>query len=141
LESDLSFLASRRLLAQQPLATGDFPRCLNDAPLLMPGGDSAVHQPLLVWMEKNRLRPRVVGEFDDSALAMAFGREGVGVFIVPAVLEDELLGDKDLVLLGRLSQVRASYFAISVERQLTHPCVLAVTASARRLHADLAGGA
>lgn len=136
LESGLSFLASQRLVERIGIDPAAFPDCLNDVPLLMPGEDSAIHQPLRLWFEKRRLLPRVLGEFDDSALAMVFGREGVGVFVVPTVLEDELLADSELALVGRLTQVRASYYAISVERRLTHPCVLAVTASARRLHAE-----
>jgi LysR family transcriptional activator of nhaA len=61
----------------------------------------------------------------------AFGNEGVGAFAVPTVIEDEYLTAGELQILGRIAEVRTEYFAISVERKLTHPCVLAITTSAR----------
>ena len=134
LDSGLSFLVGRQLTT---IAPARFPACLDDAPMLLPGEDSALRQPLQRWLEKKNLLPRVVGEFDDSALITAFGREGLGVFVVPTVVEDELTASGEFVLLGRTQEVRASYYAISVERRLTHPCVLAVTASARRINAEM----
>lgn len=137
LDSGLSFIVSRALAASAALDPRKFPACLNDAPLLFPGEDSAIRQPLQRWFEKKNLLPRMVGEFDDSALITAFGREGIGAFAVPTVVEDELTADGELAVLGRTQDVRASYYAISVERRLTHPCVLAVTASARRINAEM----
>jgi LysR family transcriptional activator of nhaA len=133
LDSGLSFLVGRQLA----IDPARFPACLDDAPMLLPGEDSALRQPLQRWLEKKNLLPRVVGEFDDSALITAFGREGLGVFVVPTVVEDELTAGGEFVLLGRTQEMRASYYAISVERRLTHSCVLAVTASARRINAEM----
>jgi len=127
-ESGLSFLATRQLAGQHP---APFPQCLADMPLLLPGGDSAVRQKLMSWLDRQELRPNIVGEFDDSALMTAFGQEGVGAFAVPTVIEDEYLVAGELQVLGRVADVRSDYYAISVERKLTHPCVLAITASAR----------
>lgn len=134
LDSGLSFLAGRQL---KGIAPARFPACLDDAPMLLPGEDSALRQPLQHWLEKKNLLPRVVGEFDDSALITAFGREGMGVFAVPTVVEEELTADRQVLVVGRTQEVRASYYAISVERRLSHPCVLAVTASARRINAGM----
>jgi LysR family transcriptional activator of nhaA len=100
-------------------------------PLLLPGEESAVRQKLTSWLDRQQVRPKIVGEFDDSALMTAFGNEGVGAFAVPTVIEDEYLAAGDLQVLGRVAEVRTEYFAISVERKLTHPCVLAITTSAR----------
>ena len=135
LDSGLSFLVGRQVAGAIDLEK--FPACLDDMPMLLPGEDSALRQPLQRWLEKKNLLPRVVGEFDDSALITAFGREGLGVFAVPTVVEDELTAGGEFVLVGRTQEVRASYYAISVERRLTHPCVLAVTASARRINAEM----
>lgn len=135
LDSGLSFLVGRQ--AAGAIDPKKFPACLDDMPMLLPGEDSALRQPLQRWLEKKNLLPRVVGEFDDSALITAFGREGLGVFAVPTVVEDELTAGGEFVLVGRTQEVRASYYAISVERRLTHPCVLAVTASARRINAEM----
>lgn len=127
-ESGLSFLATRQLAERYP---APFPHCLADMPLLMPGEDSALRQKLTGWLDRLQLRARIVGEFDDSALMTAFGREGVGAFAVPSVIEDEYLAAGELRVLGRAAEVRTEYFAISVERKLSHPCVLAISASAR----------
>lgn len=125
--SGISFLASHTLAAQ---ASEPFPRCLAQLPLLTTGDDSAVRRKLIEWFDRQRLAPRIAGEFDDSALMTAFGREGVGVFPVASVLEEEYLADGDLRVLGRVEEPHIDYYAFSVERRLTHPCVLAITATA-----------
>lgn len=127
-ESGLAFLAHPDLLAR---CDAPFPHCLARLPLLAPGEDSAVRSRMMAWFERKRLRPNIVGEFDDSALMTAFGREGVGVFPAPRVLEEEYLTGEGLAVLGRTEEIRIEYFAISVERRLSHPCVLAITSSAR----------
>ena len=100
-------------------------------PALLPGEDSAIRRKLVDWLDRKRLRPRIAGEFDDTALMTAFGRAGVGVFAVPTAIEQETLAGGELVLLGRAEEVRIEYFAISVERRLTHPCVLAISEAAK----------
>ena len=127
-ESALSFLAHPDLARQ---ATGEFPHGLGQLPLLVPGDDSSAGRKLKEWLDRKRLRPNIVGEFDDSALMTAFGREGVGVFPVPSVLEDEYLESGELTVIGRAPDLRIEYFALSVERKVRHPCVLAITESAR----------
>ncbi|WP_265948795.1 transcriptional activator NhaR [Dechloromonas sp. A34] len=136
LESDLTFLAAKRLLADNP---APFPACLNVLPVLLPGEDSALRAALQPWLERKRIRARVVGEFDDTALMAAFGQAGVGVFPVPSIAVEEFLAAGELAVVGRIDEVQVSYFAISVERRLTHPCVLAVTQSAQRMGLSAAG--
>ena len=126
-ESGLAFLAHPDL-AQQ--LTEPFPQCLSQVPILLPGEDSAMRRKLTEWLDKKRLRINIAGEFDDAALMAAFGRERVGAFPVPSVLVDEYLASGDLRLLGHVDQVRIEYFALSVQRRVTHPCVVAITASA-----------
>lgn len=126
-ESDLSFLAHPDLCRQ---STEAFPRCLDQIPLLMPGEDSSMRRRLMEWLDMKRLRVTVAGEFDDAALMAAFGRERVGAFPVPRVLVDDYLAGGDLVLLGHADRACIEYFALSVQRRLTHPCVVAVTSKA-----------
>lgn len=134
LDSGISFLATRQLAAG---LGGDFPACLNALPLLLPGEDSSVRTALQPWLERQRVRARIVGEFDDIALMTAFGLADVGAFPVATIVEDEFLRDDRLCVLGRCSDVQVSYFAISVERKVTHPSVLAVTQSAQQISASL----
>ena len=110
---------------------GAFPQCLEGAPMLLPGEDSALGQRLRAWFQARSLHPRVVGEFDDSALAKEFGRRGAGIFVGPSVLSHEIEKQLNVKTLGVAADVVDEFFAISVERRITHPCVVAITQSAR----------
>lgn len=128
-ESPVSFLAEPSLAER--CRKLPFPECLDGAPLLLPGADSAMRAKLLRWFGRLKLRPRVVGEFDGSSLMTAFGETGFGVFAAPSVLSDELHERHGVVPLAETREIMAEYFAISVERRLTHPCVQAITQAAR----------
>lgn len=73
----------------------------------------------------------MIGEFDDTALMKAFGRRGVGIFVGPTVLESEIEAQYGVKTLGRTVEIFEEFFAISIQRRVTHPCVLAITAAAR----------
>jgi len=77
------------------------------------------------------LRPRLIGEFHDAALMKAFGAKGRGVFMSPTVLEAETCAQYGVKALGRAPELVEEFFAISVERRITHPCVAAITQAAR----------
>jgi LysR family transcriptional activator of nhaA len=110
---------------------GAFPQCLHNAPMLIQGAASSVRQQLEGWLAKHHLHPRVVGEFDDGALMTAFGREGRGVFMSPTILEDETVAHYGVEVLGRSDELVEEFFAVSVERRISHPCVAAITQNAR----------
>jgi LysR family transcriptional activator of nhaA len=126
--SGMSFVCAPSLLAD---LQGDFPQCLNGAPMLIQGPMSSVRQQLDHWLNKHHLQPRLVGEFDDSALMNAFGREGRGVFTSPTVLDEETTSQFGVEVIGRSTELVEEFFAISVERRITHPCVVAITKSAK----------
>ncbi|MDM0019291.1 transcriptional activator NhaR [Variovorax saccharolyticus] len=114
---------------------GEFPACLDRAPMLIQGASSAARQRLDLWLAEHRLRPRPIGEFDDAALLKAFGGEGRGVFMTPEVLEEETCTQYGVEVIGRAAELIEEFFAISVERRITHPCVVAITKAARgRFH-------
>ncbi len=110
---------------------GDFPSCLNDFPMLIPGAQASVRQQLEGWFSRHQLHPRIIGEFDDAALMSAFGREGRGVFLAPAVMEHDTIEQYGVELIGRTDELMDEFFAVSVERRITHPCVVAITGAAR----------
>lgn len=110
---------------------GKFPACLDGAPLLVPGEDSAAGQSLRGWLKNHALHPRIVGEFDDGALAKEFGRHGAGIFVGPTVLSEEIEQQYHVKTLGSTDELVNEFFAISVERRITHPCVVAITETAR----------
>lgn len=128
-ECGIAFLAARAVARR---LAPDFPANLDGAPLLIPGEDSALRAPLLRWLERKSIQSIIVGEFDDSALMSAFGQAGAGVFPVPLTTAPEVMQQLDVVELGRTEDIRERFFVISVERQLSHPAVLAVSEAARR---------
>lgn len=137
-ESGVSFFATDRL---KKSLEGKFPGCLNGAPMLVPSVDVAVRARLDRWCEKNKLRPRVVGEFDDSALMKAFGQRDAGVFIGPTIIESEIERQYGVKAIGRTTEIVEEFFAISIERRVTHPCVVAIASMARtRLFAPIGSG-
>lgn len=109
----------------------DFPASLDGAPMLLPSEASAVRHALDLWFEAKGIRPTVVGDFDDSALLKAFGQRGLGVFAMPSVIEDEVSRQFDVSLLGRTDEVESCFYAITVERRLRHPAVVAIAEAAR----------
>ncbi|MFM1987434.1 MAG: hypothetical protein RJA99_391 [Pseudomonadota bacterium] len=111
---------------------GRFPACLDDAPWLLHGETSGVRPRLLRWFEAHGVRPRIVAEFDDTALLKAFAQEGVGCFSAPALVADEICAALGVKTIGRTDEVREQTFAISVERRLSHPAVLAISEAARQ---------
>ncbi|WP_332672873.1 transcriptional activator NhaR [Aromatoleum sp.] len=125
-ESTISFFAAPALAAS---LGPQFPACLDRAPMLIPGADAAVRRPLLQWFEAQRVAPRIVGEFDDSALMKAFGERGVGVFPATTLIADEICHQHGVRRLGEADGVREAYYAISVERRISHPATLAISRS------------
>jgi LysR family transcriptional activator of nhaA len=108
-----------------------FPRSLQGAPMLLPAQGTALRRAIDAWLVASGLQPSIVGEFDDSALMKAFGARGFGVFAVPRVLEDEVRAQYDVQVVGRADEVREVFYAITVERRLRHPAVVAVAETAR----------
>ena len=124
----VAFLAAPAVAAR---LSGSFPAKLDGAPLLLPGEDSALRTPLLRWLERQNVRPRIVGEFDDSGLMKTFGQSGRGIFPAPTARAGEVERQYNTVTIGQTDDIQERFFAISVERLLTHPAVLAVSEGAR----------
>ena len=111
---------------------GAFPACLNGAPMLLPGEDFAIHHRLLQWLEKTGLHPRIVGEFDDSAMIKAFGQAGAGVFFAPTVIAEQVGKQYGVVELGQVATLVEQVYAITTERRMSHPATVAISQTARR---------
>jgi LysR family transcriptional activator of nhaA len=127
-ESGMSFFVRTSLARRY---RGKFPECLQDAPMLLPSPNSALRRRLDDWFEKLELYPRIVGEFDDSALLKAFGEAGTGLFAGPTVIEEEICRMYRMAVIGQTDSVSERYYAISPERRLKHPSVVLVTDTAR----------
>ena len=109
-----------------------FPRSLGGAPMLLPTDNTALRRSLDDWFESEDIRPRVASEFEDSALLMAFGQAGMGLFPAPSAIERQVRSQYGVVVVGRLDTVRERFYAISGERRLKHPAVVAISEAARQ---------
>ena len=127
--STMSFFCAPAL--RPALGGGGFPQCLNGAPMLIQGASSPLRQQFEPWLQRHQLHPRIVGEFDDGALMQAFGRDGHGVFMSSTALEAETAAQYGVEVIGRSDELHEDFYAISVERRITHPGVAAISNAAR----------
>ncbi len=128
-ECGISFFATPTLAA---MYREGFPASLNQAPLLVPSLDTMMRGRLMRWFDTERIRPQIVGEFDDSALMKAFGQAGIGIFMAPSVIASEITRQYGVVELGKTEEVQDYYYAISVERRFDHPAVAAIRDAAKQ---------
>jgi LysR family transcriptional activator of nhaA len=132
-ESGLSFCAEPRLAAA---LKRNFPKSLNDAPALMPASNCALRRTLETWLSTHQIRPRVVAEFDDTALMAVAAVDGLGFMPLPSLVTKEALTRYGIQLIGNTRECRTQFYAISAERKLTHPAVLAITQGVRASNKD-----
>jgi LysR family transcriptional activator of nhaA len=109
-----------------------FPQSLDGAPLILPTENTTLRRSLDQWFVAQGIHPKVVGEFEDSALLKVFGQAGMGIFPASAVIADEVRRQYQVHPVGTVDDVRDRYYAISVDRKLKHPGVIAISEEARR---------
>lgn len=112
-----------------------FPEGLQGAPFLLPGEGAALRRSLQQWFADRAIAPGVVSEFDDSALMKAFGQAGVGIFAAPSLIEDELCRQFGVRIVGRTEEIRERFYAITVEKRLQNPAVIAISTTNLETHA------
>jgi LysR family transcriptional activator of nhaA len=127
-ECGVIFVAGRKTRARYQRR---FPQSLNGAPMFLPTDNTAFRRNLDFWFESRGIRPVILGEFEDFALLQAFGETGTEVFPLPAVVEAQLRRQKGLKTVGATNEVRTQFYAISAERKLQHPAVVAIRNAAR----------
>ena len=104
-------------------ASKGFPHSLAQVPLLMPTAHTEVRARLDQWFEQRAIRPRIVGEFEDSALLKTFGANGMGVFPAAEWVHEDLLTHYAVKRLGPCEGVAEHFFAIGTEKKVQHPLV------------------
>jgi LysR family transcriptional activator of nhaA len=110
----------------------EFPRSLNGAPFLLPAENSVLRRNLELWFDANDIHPQPRGEFADLALMKVFGQAGAGLFVAPTATEKEVCRQYHVRAIGVLPKLREQFYAVSVERKLKHPAVVAISEAARR---------
>jgi len=108
-----------------------FPGSLDGAPMLLPTSNTTLRHSLDLWFESLGVRPAPIAEIEDTALLKVFGQYGTGIFAAPVVVADEMRKTHGVHLVGQTEEVRERFFAITVERRITHPAVAAIADAAR----------
>lgn len=134
-ETGVSFFGTKSLASSYRRG---FPKSLNGAPLLLPLESMTLRRSLNQWFDRHDVKPKVVAEFEDSALLKVFGADGVGIFPAPTVMETDVSRQHGVQVLGRAPDVQERFYAISVERKLKNPAVVAISDAAR--HETFASG-
>ena len=109
----------------------NFPASFDDAPFLLPMQESSLRRPMEQWFDSEKIRPKLVGEFKDRALMHTFGQAGAGIFIAPTAIEKEICDHYRVATIGRIDSIVERYYAISLERRLKHPAIVAISEAAR----------
>lgn len=126
--SSLSFFGTESLISQFP---GAFPNMLDAAPILLPVKDHALRRNMDDWLDTKRVSPKIVAEFDDSALLKVFGQGGKGFFPAPTAMKRQVERMYNVKAIGDIDGVNEQFFVISPERKLKHPAVIEITQAAR----------
>jgi LysR family transcriptional activator of nhaA len=128
-EAGVAFLASKALAAKYAKS---FPQCLDGAPMFLPTRSTSLRRSLDQFFDAHNLHPRILGEFEDSALLQTFGSMGRAMFPASALVEDDICRQHGLKTVGHVEGVRERFYAISPERKLKHPAVVAICMAARK---------
>lgn len=128
-ETDITIFGAPALVA---LYKRRFPASLDGAPIILPTSGTQLHRSLMSWFDSNNIRPLVIAEIEDSALLKMFGQGGLGLFAGPTAIEDDIVKRYDVKPMGRIEQVKERFYAISVERKITHPVVKQISSLAQQ---------
>jgi LysR family transcriptional activator of nhaA len=127
-ECGVSVFAAAALM---PKYRSGFPHNLDGAPFLLPTSQTEMRRIVDIWFDRQGISPKIIGQFEDSALMKEFGHAGVGLFPGPTALETEICAQFGVGVIGRIETARLRFYAITVERKLKHPAVVAISQQAR----------
>ena len=108
-----------------------FPKCPDGAPFLLPTRNTTARRSLDQWFEAQRIAPLIVAEFEDSALLKVFGQHGLWLFFAPTVIARDVRRQYAVKVIAQVDTVRERFFAISLDRKLKHPAVVAISEAAK----------
>lgn len=125
-ESGLTFFGTKELASKY---REGFPNSLSEQSFLMQSNKAAVRQRLMIWLDKMGVTPKIIAEFDDSALMKSFGQEGYGVFTAPTIIEKYIISQYGVEVIGRAEECVDRFYIISPERKIKHPAVVEIVKS------------
>jgi LysR family transcriptional activator of nhaA len=109
----------------------DFPRSLDGAPFVFPSEGYALRRSLEDWFRQNDIHPRIVAEVEDNDLINVLAEAGAGLFAAPSIIADDIRVRYAVERVGRAVGMKEEYYAITSERRIEHPAVVAITEEAR----------
>jgi len=127
-ECGVTFFGTQKLIRS---FKKNFPYSLDKAPMLLPMSNTALRVRLDQWFDSLNIFPHIIGEFDDSALLKVFGQAGDGIFAAPQVIEKEIQRQYEVQVIGRSNEIRERFYAISIERIIKHPAIVAISKATR----------
>jgi LysR family transcriptional regulator, transcriptional activator of nhaA len=119
------------ICAAPPLAkrlARKFPQSLDGAPAVLPVGEMALRRQLERWFDSHRIRPRVIAEVEDTALLIDLGAQGLGFIPAYSAVLDEFARSGRFQTIGIAKGPRMEVFAITGQRRIQHPGVVAMIA-------------
>ena len=129
-ESEVALYASPKLATK---VKRGFPKSISNMPIYLPVESTTLRRSLEQWFQSESLHPEVVGEFQDAALMKVFAATGDGLVPSPRVIEREIQKQFGLVPVGKIPRLRERFYAVTVERKIKHPAVLAIAAGAKAM--------
>lgn len=100
-----------------------FPMSLEKVPVLLPTHHASARARLDQWFEQAGVRPRIVGEFQDSALMATFSSAGMGVFPAAQWVDSKLSRRYEVQCIAPCEGVEEHFYAIGTEKRVMHPLV------------------
>ena len=105
----------------------NFPQSLNGATALLPTENMGLRAALETWFDTKRIRPRLIGEYEDSALMVFCATAGRGFTVVPTVVAREVLKHWGLRVIASVDECGTEFYAITAERRVKNPAAMAIT--------------
>ena len=99
--------------------------------MLLPTQNTSLRRALELWFDEQQIKPEVEHEFEDSAILKVFGQAGAGLFVTSTVIEKQVCQQYSVEVVGRIPDIKERFYAISIERRLKHPAVVAISRAAR----------
>lgn len=128
-ETGISFFAKPALAHLKT----NFPESLDQQPLLLAGDNANLKKIIEVWLMKHDLSPKIVAEFEDSALLKLMGGQGYGLFTAPSIIEKDVERQYQVVSIGQTDQIKERYYAIVRDNLQNKPLIQQLLNSAKAL--------
>jgi LysR family transcriptional activator of nhaA len=117
LKSGLSLVAAPQV---RKTLSGEFPACLDGAPLISGSAESPVSIAMDAWLAERGLTPRFVARCDDSALTKVLAQRGFGIVCVPTVIESDVATQFGLRCVGRVPELSEPLYLIRLAGRHVH---------------------